>query len=67
MNRLGHQIYKNENTETKYLNNIRKSRTLKVKNSLLELKKDFKELRERELRDREIKIRKDFLNQLFCL
>ena len=67
MNRLGHQIYKNENTETKYLNNIRKNRTLKVKNSLLELKKDFKELRERELRDREIKIRKDFLNQLFCL
>ena len=67
MNRLGHQIYKNENTETKYLNNIRKSRTLKVKNSLLELKKDFKELRDRELRDIEIKIRKDFLNQLFCL
>ena len=67
MNRLGHQNYKNENTETKYLNNTRKSRTLKVKNSLLELKKDFKELRDRELRDREIKIRKDFLNQLFCL
>ena len=67
MNRLGHQNYKNKNTETKYLNNIRKSRTLKVKNSLLELKKDFKELRDRELRDREIKIRKDFLNQLLCL
>ena len=67
MNRLGHQNYKNKNTETKYLNNIRKSRTLKVKNSLLELKKDFKELRDRELRDIEIKIRKDFLNQLFCL
>ena len=67
MNRLGNQNYKNKNTETKYLNNIRKSRTLKVKNSLLELKKDFKELRDRELRDREIKIRKDFLNQLLCL
>ena len=67
MNRLGNQNYKNKNTETKYLNNIRKSRTLKVKNSLLELKKDFKELRDRELRDIEIKIRKDFLNQLFCL
>ena len=67
MNRLGHQNDKNKNTETKYLNNIRKSRTLKVKNSLLELKKDFKELRDRELRDIEIKIRKDFLNQLFCL
>ena len=67
MNRLGHQNYKNENTETKYLNNIRKSRTLKVKNSLLELKKDFKELRDRELKDRGIKIRKDFLNQLLCL
>ena len=67
MNRLGHQNYKNENTETKYLNNIRKSRTLKVKNSLLELKKDFKELRDRELKDRGIKIRKDFLNQVLCL
>ena len=67
MNRLGHQNYKNKNTETKYLNNIRKSRTLKVKNSLLELKKDFKELRDRELRDRETKIRNDFLNQLLCL
>ena len=67
MNRLGHQNYKNENTETKYLNNIRKSRTLKVKNSLLELKKNFKELRDRELKDRGIKIRKDFLNQLLCL
>ena len=67
MNRLGHQNDKNKNTETKHLNNIRKSRTLKVKNSLLELKKDFKELRDRELRDIEIKIRKDFLNQLFCL
>ena len=67
MNRLGHQNYKNENTETKYLNNIRKSRTLKVKNSLLELKKDFKELRDRELKDRGIKIRKDVLNQLLCL
>ena len=31
--------------ETKYLNNIRNNRILKVKNYLLELEKEFKELR----------------------
>lgn len=48
MDHLRHLNYKNENTETKYLNDDRKNRTLKVKNSLLELEKAFKELRERE-------------------
>ena len=33
--------YKNENIETKYLNNTQKNEFLKVKNSLLELEKDF--------------------------
>ena len=63
MNRLGHQNYKNENTETKYLKNIRKSRTLKVKNSLLELKKDFKELRDRELKDKRNKDNRKVYNR----
>ena len=31
--------YKNENIERKYLHNMRKNQFLKVKNSLLELKK----------------------------
>ena len=39
--------YKNENIERKYLNNMRKSQFLKVNNSLLELEKDFIELRDR--------------------
>ena len=43
-----------ENTETKYLNNIRKNGILRVKSSLLELVKDFKELRYRELKDGDI-------------
>ena len=44
--------YKNENSETKYLNNMRKDQFLKVKNSLLELEKDFIELKDRKLKDR---------------
>ena len=48
MDHLRHLDYKNENTQTKYLNDERKNRTLKEKNSLLELEKAFKELRERE-------------------
>ena len=43
--------YKMENNQTKYLNN---TRFLKVKNSLLELEKDFIELKDRELKDREV-------------
>ena len=54
MDHLRHLNYKNENTETKYLNDDRKNRTLKEKNSLLELEKAFKELRERE-RERQLK------------
>ena len=38
--------------ETKYLTNIWKKWILKVKNSLLDLEKDFKELRDRELKDK---------------
>ena len=36
-----HSNYKNENIDIKYLNNMRKTLFLEVKNSLLELEKDF--------------------------
>ena len=39
--------HKNENTETKYLSNMQKNQILKVKNSFLELEKDFIELNDR--------------------
>ena len=45
--------YKNENVERKYLKDMRNNQFLKVKNSLLELEKDFVELKDRELNDRE--------------
>ena len=71
MNGLRHQNYKNENAETKYLNNIQKGKILKVKSNLWELGKDFKELRHRELKDRKINFRREieelFLNELLCL
>ena len=60
MYHLRHQNYKIEQ-----LINTPRNRMLKVKNSLLELEKDF-----RELKDREIKIRKEIeelINQLLCL
>ena len=48
--------YKSENIERKFLKIIQKNQFLKVKNSLLELEKDFIELKDRELKDREVKI-----------
>ena len=48
--------YKNKNIEQKSLKNIQKKQFLKVKNSLLELGKDFIELKDRGLKDREVKI-----------
>ena len=50
--------YKNENIETKYLNNLQKTQSLKVKKTLLELENNFVELKDKELKDRELKIRK---------
>ena len=47
----------NETIERKYLNNMRKNQFLKVKNGLLELEKNFIELKDRELKDREAKIK----------
>ena len=50
---------------------MRKNQFLKVKNSLLELEKEFIELKDRELKDREVKLKKEikiyFLNRLLCL
>ena len=48
--------YKNKNIEQKSLKNIQKKQFLKVKNSLLELGKDFIELKDRGLKDRAVKI-----------
>ena len=52
---MGNPSYKNENIERKYLNNMQKKQFLKLKNGLLELGKDFIELKDRELKDREVK------------
>ena len=50
---------------------MRKNQFLKVKNSLLELEKDFIELIDGELKERIVKIKREieelFLNQLLCL
>ena len=63
---MENRSYKNENIERKCLNKMRKNQLLKVNNSILELEKDFMELK-----DREIKIKRQveelFLNQLLCL
>ena len=40
----------------KFLKFIQKNQFLKVKNSILELEKDFIELKDRDLKDREVKI-----------
>ena len=39
--------YKNENIETKYLNNMQKNKILKIKNNLVKLETDFIELTDR--------------------
>ena len=44
--------YKNENIERRFFKNMRKNQFLKVNHSLLELEKDFIELKDRELKDR---------------
>ena len=43
---------------------MRKNQFLKVKNSLLELEKDFIELKHRELKGREVKVKRA-IEQLF--
>ena len=53
--------YKKENIERKYLENMQNIQFLKIKNRLLELEKDFMELKDRKLKDREKKDRRTFL------
>ena len=50
--------YKNEIMETKYLK-VWKNQFLKVKNSHLELEKDFIGLKDIELKDTEVKIKRE--------
>ena len=49
---------KNENIQKKYSKNMQKNQFLRVKNRLLDLEKDFVELKDRELKDKKIKIKK---------
>ena len=56
--------YKNKNIERKYLYNMQKNQLLKVKNSPLELEKDFIELKDKKLKDRKVKIKRE-IKELF--
>ena len=49
--------YKNKNIAEKYLNNMQKNQFLNVQNSLLELEKDFIELKDRVLKNTDVKIK----------
>ena len=57
-----HSNYRNENIETKYLNNMQKTRFLKVKNNLFEMEKYFIDLKDRELKGRKIKVKREIEN-----
>ena len=69
--RMENSNNKNKNIEIKYLKNIWKNWLLKVRNSLLELEKNFRGLKDTELKDREVKTKRDieelFLNRLLFL
>ena len=56
--------YKDENIERKFLKVMQKKQFLKVKNSILELEKEFIELKDIELKDREVKIKRE-IEELF--
>ena len=56
--------YKNKNIERNFLKVVPKNQFLKVKNDLLELEKDFIELKDRELKGREVKIKRE-IEELF--
>ena len=56
--------YKNENIERKYFSNMRLNQSLMVENNLLELEKDFIELKHREFKYREVKIKRE-IEELF--
>ena len=56
--------YKNKNIEKKSLKNMQKHQFLMVWNNLLELDKDFLELKETELNNRKVKIKRE-IEELF--
>ena len=56
--------YKNENIDRKYLKIMRKNQLFKGKTQILELEKDFIDLKDIELKDREIRIDRD-IEELF--
>ena len=64
---MGNQSYKNENIERIYLNIMQKNQFLKVKNNLLELEKDFIDLKDIELKDRVIKIKKEIEKEIVSI
>ena len=55
MKNLKNPSYKNKDIEKKYLNSTRRNRFLKVKNNLLELENDWRELKDGGLKNRELK------------
>ena len=61
---MENSYYKKENIERKCLNKIRENQFLKVKNRLIELEKDFMELKDRKLKGREVKIKRE-IEELF--
>ena len=52
MNHLRHHNYKNETTERKELKQYAKNKVPKVKNSLLELEKDFRDFFKKKMKKR---------------
>ena len=62
---MENQNYENQNIERKFLIFMRKDQFLKVKNSILELEKDFIELKDRDLNDREVKIERKIEETFF--
>ena len=62
--RMENPSYKNENIERKYLNNMGKNQFLQVNNSLLELEKDFIELKDRKFKQSEVKMKGE-IEELF--
>ena len=51
--------YKKKNVERKFLKSMRKNHFLKIKNNLLELEKDFIELKDTEMENREVGIKRE--------
>ena len=56
---MEHPNYNNENVKIKYFNNMRKNQFLIFKNSVLELRKYFIVLKDKELNDRELNIKRE--------